>query len=227
MMLLLIASLFFSISTIASNQLESSKSNLPFESIEMDTKTDVIDPNEEIISDENESDDDVAMDEITPNSPSEDDINPIEPIAAQNIPILAEVEPKTAFSDKEISLEKQSKQNNSSRTITIKNGIDDTDLAYQHWTGSYSPKKFTVSINGVEIDQQGSVPITIINNELIVSYSYDFGYNIKKARGAYQVTFAVEKDATDLLLTFSWHNDWHVILDKATPQEEETIDFVA
>lgn len=111
------------------------------------------------------------------------------------------------------------------RTISVTNSIDDAMLGYSHWTGTYTPKVFSVRVNDKKIGYGKTKKIEITNNKFTVRYDYDFGYNIKKARGAVEILFKMDKKASECDLTFSWDNSWRIIIDNATPISEEKCDF--
>jgi len=107
------------------------------------------------------------------------------------------------------------------KTVSVKNNIDSTDLPYKHWTGTYTPSTFVVSVNGQKIDTGGKKDVPIIDDVLEVRYDYDFG----PRKGAEVATFAVDDGARELSMTFSWKNDWRISIDKATPQHKEKAEF--
>jgi hypothetical protein len=111
------------------------------------------------------------------------------------------------------------------RTITIQNDITHKMITYKHWTGSYTPSIFDVSINGQILKEGEKRSITIHDNKLIISYRYSFmkGYRV----GARNITFKVNPEAQLLSITFAWKNKWHVLLDQASPELAEEIAFKA
>lgn len=113
------------------------------------------------------------------------------------------------------------------RTISVTNSINDAMLGYSHWTGTYTPKVFLVRVNDKKIGYGKTKKIEITKNKFTVRYDYDFGYNVKKARGAVEVLFKIDKNASECDLTFSWDNSWRIIIDNATPISEEKCEFDA
>ena len=111
------------------------------------------------------------------------------------------------------------------RSISITNSIEDDMLGYKHWTGTYTPKIFILHVNGKKINPGATKSIDLFDNLLVVRFEYDYGYNIKRARGASEVTFTVDKNATECDITISWNNEWRIIIDNATPKEEELCEF--
>ena len=117
----------------------------------------------------------------------------------------------------------QQKQN---KKIAFYNNIDESDLGYKHWTGRYTPKEFVLSVNGTQINSGQKKEVNIENNEFIVRYDYDFGYKVKRARGAYEVSFILDDPKTkELTINFSWLDTFHVTIDKAEAQGEEEKEF--
>ncbi len=66
------------------------------------------------------------------------------------------------------------------------------------------------------IERGSKKGVTITDNELKVRYTYEFLGG--KRKGAKLVTFTVPETTDTLNLTFSWHDKWHVITDKANPK---------
>ncbi len=136
-----------------------------------------------------------------------------------------ESEPIASNKDSVQKKEESCSKKQAARTVSITNSIDDTMLGYSHWTGTYTPKTFTVRVNDKKIGYGKTKKIEITNNKFTVRYDYDFGYNVKKARGAVEILFKMDKNASECDLTFSWNNSWRIIIDNATPISEEKCDF--
>ena len=109
------------------------------------------------------------------------------------------------------------------QTVTVKNNIKPDMLAYKHWTGTYEPSIFTVSINGQTIEQDKEYKVLASDNTLEVRYDYSFANGFKKE--AKIVKFQIETNSNDLNLTFSWNDEWHVIMDHTTPLEAKKVPF--
>ncbi len=101
------------------------------------------------------------------------------------------------------------------KIVTIKNNIEPAMLHYKHWSGTYQPTTFVITINGQEIKPETQYDITITNNQLAVRFDYAF-LNGKK-KGAKIVSFTVNTNKPTLNLSFSWDDKWQVIIDNATP----------
>lgn len=183
-------------------------------------KTDALDSVEEdfeiLLEDEEEFED---QDEQVVNQEEEpEDEAPAENAAFQGA-LDTKIEPKGT------SLSKS--KTPCTRTIKVTNSIDDSMLGYKHWSGTYTPKTFVIHANGKKINEDKTKSIEITNNRLLIRYDYDFGYNIKKARGAVEITFEVDDTSTTCDLTFSWDNKWRILIDNATALSEEQCEFDA
>ncbi len=110
------------------------------------------------------------------------------------------------------------------QTITIKNAIEPSMLQYKHWTGTYEPV-FAITINGQTIEQGKEYQVTATDNMLEVGYNYSFMNGMRT--GSKMIKFQIEKKIKSLNLTFSWDNEWRVIIDHATPLEAEKTPFIA
>lgn len=111
------------------------------------------------------------------------------------------------------------------QTITIKNDIEPSMLQYKHWTGTYKPSIFVITINGQTIEQGKEYQVTATDNMLEIGYNYSFMNGMRT--GAKIVKFQIEKNTEPLNLTFSWDNEWRVIIDHATPLEVEKTPFTS
>jgi len=101
------------------------------------------------------------------------------------------------------------------KIILINNNIQPYMLRYKHWSGTYEPTTFVITINGQKIRPHTQYKITIINNQLDVRFDYAF-LNGKK-KGAKIVRFTLNTNRSALNLSFSWHDKWQVIIENATP----------
>lgn len=109
----------------------------------------------------------------------------------------------------------------SSRTLHVHNNIPPESLPVKHWTGTYTPTKLNIIINGE--------PFTIVGDHAIpkgttkdipckdgclkVEYLYEFMNGMRT--GTDIITYLVSETAQDLHLRFSWDTAWHVELDGA------------
>ncbi len=141
----------------------------------------------------------------------------------QESPVFAPeiVSTKSGQRQEESDTQETEKNKKEIRTIKVKNNITTDMLKYKHWTGTYSPTFFKVSIdnNELEMGQEHAIPIE--NNRLVVSYQYSFMNGYKKGHRA--VTFDVDKDVSMVNLTFSWKTKWHILSKEALPIEVEEV----
>lgn len=104
------------------------------------------------------------------------------------------------------------------RTISVSNQITESMTTYRkHWTGNYTPSKFTVTINDQELKKDGSLQIPIKDDTVHVVYNYEFKVlgRVQRAGGK-KITFRVPQDTEKLVSTFSWDAaPSNLILDKA------------
>lgn len=104
--------------------------------------------------------------------------------------------------------------------ISICNTITPDMLAYKHWTGTYSPEKFTVKVNGIEIAQGASCTIEKPDSNLEISYTYSFMNGMRT--GEKTVAYKLHENSTQANITFSWKNDWKVLVDNGVAIKEVT-----
>lgn len=108
-------------------------------------------------------------------------------------------------------------------TLTIINDIDLKDLAVKHWTGTYTPTKLAITINGIPFTIIGDTTEPVahgahkevpnLENRLAINYVYEFLNGVRK--GADTVNYAVQRTTQPLKIRFSWDTPWHVELDGA------------
>jgi len=104
--------------------------------------------------------------------------------------------------------------------ITITNAIEPSMLAYKHWTGTYSPDKFIITINGIEVAQGANVTIKS-SDPLEISYNYSFMNGMRS--GAKKVSYQLNENSTHAQITFSWKDNWKILVDNGTPVKQEEI----
>ena len=105
--------------------------------------------------------------------------------------------------------------------IVITNAIEPSMLAYKHWTGTYSPELFTITINGSIIEAGQTYTLADPETPLVVQCDYSFMNGIRK--GTKKISYHMNKDCTNVQLTFSWLDDRKVIIENATAVMQETI----
>lgn len=100
------------------------------------------------------------------------------------------------------------------RTVEIQNSIDDTMTTYSHWTGNYTPD-FSISINDQTLEKGKSQKVAVQDNQLAIRYHYNFVKGV--CTGSKIVTFNIEPKLDKLSVTFSWKNEWRLMIEGATP----------
>ncbi len=103
-----------------------------------------------------------------------------------------------------------------SRTIKVNNKITQKMIAYSKGFMQYTPD-FTLTINNVPIKQGNQQQIVIENNCITVGYTYNFVNGYKK--GSKEIEFMVPVTEDELDITFSWQDDWRVVISGAQPHK--------
>lgn len=116
---------------------------------------------------------------------------------------------------------KQAPSNIKKRTITVTNNITKKMISYTKCFVSYTPD-FNLIIND-EIIPPGHTRKVVVdnNNMLIVTYSYNFLNGYKK--GKRSVSFELNPNQNAYEITFSWQNDWRLMIAQATPKKVDVI----
>lgn len=114
------------------------------------------------------------------------------------------------------------KKSATKRTVTITNSITPAMRIKKHWTGEKTPDKLAILLDGKQIEPGKTVSAQLKDDLLTLEFDYSFmnGYRT----GKNQVIFQVPEDQERLDMTFSWENDFRVILDKAIPKTKEAIE---
>jgi hypothetical protein len=102
----------------------------------------------------------------------------------------------------------------SQRTILVKNNIEPNMLQYTHWSGTYEPTTFIITVNGKEVKPNREQKITIIDNQFVVRVDYSFLNG--KRKGAKIIRFTTNTDHPLLNLSFSWADQYQIVIDNAT-----------
>lgn len=105
--------------------------------------------------------------------------------------------------------------------ITITNGIEPSMLAYKHWTGTYSPETFSITVNGTEVAQGASYTLPAATKTMDIQYSYSFMNGMRT--GAKKVSYELHENSTHVTITFSWKDTWKVLVDNGTAIKEEVL----
>ncbi len=106
------------------------------------------------------------------------------------------------------------------RVITVINKITKKMISYNKCFVSYAPN-FALTVNNQILRPGREQLITITDNKLTVTYSYNFLNGYKK--GKRSVEFEINPNQDLYEITFSWHNDWRIIIPQATPQQVNVI----
>lgn len=104
--------------------------------------------------------------------------------------------------------------------IIITNSIDASMLEYKHWTGKYSPEKFAISVNGAEITEGKTVEIPAKTSIIEIGYTYSFMNGMRT--GGKTIAYKLDESTTHAHITFSWKDDWRVIVDNGVAVKEVT-----
>ncbi len=111
--------------------------------------------------------------------------------------------------------------------IRIHNKINVKELAVKHWTGSYSPTKLEITLNGIPftivgkeaVDLHAAYEIPHAENRITAEYSYEFLNGMRK--GSDTIIYTITENAPEIELHFSWDTPWHVELNGAQRIEEK------
>jgi hypothetical protein len=106
-------------------------------------------------------------------------------------------------------------------SIIITNAIEPSMIAYKHWTGTYNPDIFTIKVNGVEVAQGAQHMLDIAHDPIEIRYDYSFVNG--KRTGAKIVSYQLNENITQANITFSWNDDWRVLVDNGKPVKQEEI----
>lgn len=109
------------------------------------------------------------------------------------------------------------------KAVTITNSIEQSSLGYKHWTGTYTPEKFIVYINGVELKVGESCLLTDSNQPVTVQFDYCFSTIRGNRAGAKKVVYQLNENIEAARITFSWLDSYKIILDNATAVSQEDI----
>jgi len=107
-----------------------------------------------------------------------------------------------------------------SAPITITNAIEPTMLEYKHWTGTYSPDIFTLTVNDIPVEPGSTYTHGSCDTPLTVQFDYSFRNGHRK--GSKKISYQLNKETTEAKITFSWLDPWKVIIDNAVPVREIT-----
>jgi hypothetical protein len=138
------------------------------------------------------------------------------PATTTEIVVSAEKNQAVTIQEKLVTASQETIPTEQKSPITITNAITPDMLSYKHWTGTYSPDTFTVSVNGNPL-QSGESCAIAHNTTVEVQYEYSFvnGYRTGKEIESY----TMNENSSTGTITFSWNNKpHHVCIDNAQPQ---------
>jgi hypothetical protein len=104
--------------------------------------------------------------------------------------------------------------------ITITNAIEPSMLEYKHWTGKYSPDTFSISVNGTQIEQGKTVEVPAATKTVDIRYDYSFVNGMKV--GGRTISYELNENITQANISFSWKDDWRVMVDNGVAVKEIT-----
>lgn len=87
--------------------------------------------------------------------------------------------------------------------ITLVNNIDPESLGYKRF-GTHYPTSFHILIQNQVVAQGHSHAIAPQGNKLSICYEYAFLWG--QYRGKKEISFELEPNQTECILTFSWHD---------------------
>jgi hypothetical protein len=102
--------------------------------------------------------------------------------------------------------------------IIITNAIEPKMLEYKHWTGKYSPDKFSISVNGTDIEQGKTCSIPANSQTVEIGYTYSFMNGMKS--GGRRISYQLNENITQANITFNWKDDWRVVVDNGKAVKE-------
>jgi len=100
------------------------------------------------------------------------------------------------------------------RTIKLHNSITPEMLKKKYFLRTFIPTKLIVYVNGKEFKKDETVSITIKDNQLTLSFEYEFLDN-KKYAGSHEVTLELDPAKNEFDLTFTWNGKQHLLIEGA------------
>ncbi len=98
------------------------------------------------------------------------------------------------------------------KALVVNNQITEDMLSYKHWSRKkpYVPSFFEIRINDTIIPIGASLSFPLETKQLIISYKYVFLNGVRK--GERTRTVDIPSNTTMVNLSFSWHDENHVLL---------------
>jgi hypothetical protein len=117
--------------------------------------------------------------------------------------------------------EREKNESDNTRSIIITNAIQPSMLAYKHWTGTYNPDKFTISVNGAEVAQGAQHTLSATTDPVDIRFDYSFVNG--KRTGSHVISYQLDENIAQANITFSWNDEWKIIVDNGKPVKHEEI----
>jgi len=110
------------------------------------------------------------------------------------------------------------------RRISITNGITKEMLTYKHWTGSYAPTTFVITIGENQISYNETTQIEIgTEKNIVIRYDYSFVNGYKT--GSREIEFIISPEKSDYVLRFAWQEPAHLVLENASIKKATVVPF--
>lgn len=110
-----------------------------------------------------------------------------------------------------------------STKIEVKNNITPEMLVYNHWSGSYKPTVFEITIVGNRVAQNAIIETEVVNDIITIRYDYSFMNGYKT--GSREIQFLLQPGKKQYGLTFSWHAPMHLVLENAEIKQTNVVAF--
>jgi len=104
--------------------------------------------------------------------------------------------------------------------IILTNKIVPDMLQYKHWTGTYSPKDFDLYINDTKVSFGETYTLKDPTQPFTVHFDYCFSVMRTIRKGTKKFFYQMKEQCSTATLTFSWLDQWKVLIDNATPLKE-------
>jgi hypothetical protein len=133
---------------------------------------------------------------------------------------------ETKGTTKIVQLLQKQAQKATTQTYIIKNSITPEMLTYKHWSGSYKPSIFAISIQGAYV-KLGETHAVSVNSEKSIKIRYDYSFMNGYKTGSREIEFIPLSEHNILELTFSWNEPTHIILQNARTVGQTVLPFNA
>ena len=127
----------------------------------------------------------------------------------------------TALASRPETIESTTPEPEPQASIIITNAIQPSMLAYKHWTGTYNPDKFTITVNDIEVAQGAQHTLSATTDPIDIRFDYSFVNG--KRTGSHVISYQLDENIAQANITFSWNDEWKVIVDNGKPVKHEEI----